>query len=124
MSDEEDIRLPDGIDVARDDEGFIRAKFMFDGTPDVDIFLDQDRAVSLVSLLHDKIGNDRVTPISRSRVFEGQMIEVKGHGVRRLPDGSAEITLLAIVDGRRVSVPFEIPKAGVRDFVERLSTWK
>ncbi|MCC0035953.1 MAG: hypothetical protein H6887_11920 [Hoeflea sp.] len=119
--DNEEFEMPDSIDVARHETGIIRAKFGYDGRPDVDVFLDQNRCVSLVALLHDKIGNDQVTPISRSRVFAGQMIEVQGHGIRRLPNGTVEITLLAVVDGRRVSVPFEIPKDGIQDFVNRLS---
>lgn len=122
MIDDDGTEYPDAAEVVTVADGVMRLTFTYEGKGENVTYLDQDKALWLLSALHEKIEQPSLTPVSPSLLQQGQMIQVEGSRIRRLPGGELEITLLAIVDGRRVSIPFELSSDGVKDLKDALAS--
>lgn len=109
-------RYPDGQIVDHDAEGNVRLRFDYDGDETVSVVLDQVRLLSLISQLHERIEHSRLTSISPDQLRPGTPLEVRGFYARKRDDGSAWITLTAVVEGRTVTIPFAMSPADLAAF--------
>lgn len=107
------IEYPDAAEVETVAGNVVRLTFAYEGKGENVTYLDQTKILWLLSALHGKIDQPSLTPISPSLLHRGTMVKIEGSKIRRLPDGALEITLLAIVEGRHVSIPFELSPEGV-----------
>ena len=115
------VEMPDEINVDRHDLGPIRIQFGFDGKEPTTVWLDQDRLQSLIALLAGKSEHSALSPISKDLVHRGQKIAPFGHSAKRKPDGSLDLTMLAEVDGRRVTISFEMSPTETKNLRRELS---
>lgn len=87
------------------------------GSETIHVILDQDQLQAVAASLLGKSDGSRLTPISAGQMRPGAMTQVVGHSVSPRPDNQAQIDFLAIVDGRRVSIPLVLSRDGVADLI-------
>lgn len=98
----------------------VRLTFEADDGTAYRFILDQPMLMNLVSRLHARLERGPLTPVSLDRVRPGASIQVHGTNVSALPDGGLRIVLLAEMEDRVVTVPFELDRTGAEELKAKL----
>ena len=100
----------------------VRLTFEADDGTAYRFILDQPMLMTLVSKLHARLERGPLTPVSLDRVRPGASIQVHGTDISALPDGGLRIVLLAEMEDRVVTVPFELDRTGTEELKAKLPT--